>query len=162
MKTSHEERQTLQMIYGTASCAMEYARRGEIEKWVQLFLRNDGKNVALADGLLLEPRVYTGPVIMDIQKFGIEEGAPSYLTEADEITRFYSVVETMIRHYSGWDMPPIIVNVVDGRFVINDGRHRNVAMRRMNIPYAPVVFWTSTPLDQRYLLDYLRQQRKEV
>lgn len=48
------------MIYGTLQVAMEYTNRGYIEEWLQLFLRGDGKNVAMADGLLLEPRQYWG------------------------------------------------------------------------------------------------------
>lgn len=161
MKLSLKERQTFTMIYGTATCAMEYARRGAAHEWLQLFLRNDGKNVVLADGLLLEPRVYTGPIIMDITRFGIEEGAPSYLVTAEEITDFYTIVETMIRSYSSWDMPPLIVNYAGGTFEINDGRHRNVALRRMNITHAPVVFWTSSEADQRCVTEYIRQERNE-
>ncbi|MEK3757442.1 MULTISPECIES: hypothetical protein [unclassified Paenibacillus] len=149
------------MIYGTAGCAMEYARRGAIHEWLQFFLRNDGKNVVLADGLLLEPRVYTGPVAVDITRFGIEEGAPSYLTELDEKARFFSIVETMTAYYSKWDMPPLIVNYADGKFAINDGRHRNVALRRMNITHAPVVFWTSSEADQRYISEYLSEEGME-
>lgn len=46
------------MIYGTLQAAVEYEDRGCIEEWLQLFLREDGHNVALADGLLLEPRQF--------------------------------------------------------------------------------------------------------
>lgn len=161
MKISHKERQTLGMTYGTTGCAIEYARRGAIEEWLQLFLRNDGGNVVFADGLLLEPRTYTGPVRMDITKFGIEDGAPSYLTRADEIAGFYDIVEQMKECYSGWDMPPLIVNYADGRFEINDGRHRNVALHQMNITYAPVICWTSSEEDQRYISEYLSEERAE-
>lgn len=34
---------------------------------VQLFLRGDDKNVALADGVLLEPRQYWGPVEIELK-----------------------------------------------------------------------------------------------
>ena len=52
---------------------MEYAQRGVIDEWIQLFLRNEGQNIALADGLLLKKRYYIGQVLTDISKFGIEE-----------------------------------------------------------------------------------------
>ena len=48
------------MIYGTLQMAVEYANHGRIEEWLQLFLRGDGHDVALADGLLLEARQYWG------------------------------------------------------------------------------------------------------
>jgi len=94
---------------------MEFAGRGVINEWIQHFLRNDGKNIALADGLLLEKRYYFGPIVADLSEFGIEEGAP-------------------------WDIPPLIVNYADGIFEICDGRHRNEALRQMNIKHVPVVF----------------------
>lgn len=144
------------MIYGTTGCAMEYARQGAIDEWLQLFLRNDGRNVALADGLLREPRVYTGPVKVDITRLGIEEGAPSYLTTVAEIADFYAIVDKMTAGYSGWDMPPLIVNYADGHFEINDGRHRNVALHQMNITHAPVIFWTSSEEDHVYIAEYIR------
>ncbi|MBB3131368.1 hypothetical protein FHS19_006088 [Paenibacillus rhizosphaerae] len=61
------------MIYGSTQCAIEYAQRDAIDEWIQLFLRNDGDNVALADGLLEKKRYYIGPVVADISEFGIEE-----------------------------------------------------------------------------------------
>ncbi|WP_405111334.1 hypothetical protein MHH28_02515 [Paenibacillus sp. FSL K6-1217] len=124
-------------------------------------MRNDGGNVVFADGLLLEPRTYTGPVRMDITKFGIEEGAPTYLTRADEIAGFYDIVEQMTECYSGWDMPSLIVNYADGKFEINDECHNNVALHQMNITYATVIFWTSSEADQRYVLECLSEERTE-
>ncbi|GIO64028.1 hypothetical protein J43TS9_56020 [Paenibacillus cineris] len=38
------------MLYGSTKCAIEYAQRGAIDEWIQLFLRNDGDNVALQTG----------------------------------------------------------------------------------------------------------------
>ena len=36
--------------YGTLEISKEYLDKNQLEKWIQLFLRNDGHNVALADG----------------------------------------------------------------------------------------------------------------
>ena len=38
--------------YGNLETAMEYCKRNRTEEWIQQFLRCDGHNVALADGLL--------------------------------------------------------------------------------------------------------------
>lgn len=145
------------MKYGSTSCALEYAGRGAIEEWIQLFLRNDGENLGLADGLLLEKRLYTGPVLTDITVFGIEQGAPSYLKEADEIDRFFQVVERMKSILPGWDFPPLIVNYDFGKFEINDGRHRNITLHQMKIKRAPVIFWTTSEEDHRYVTEHIRR-----
>lgn len=95
------------MKYGSTTCALEYAGRGAIDEWVQLFLRNDGENLKFADW--------------------------------------------------DWDFPPLIVNYAFGRFEINDGRHRNIALHQMNITRAPVIFWTSSEEDHRYITDHIRR-----
>jgi hypothetical protein len=145
--------------YGSTKCAMEYAGRGAIDEWIQLFLRNDGDNITLADGLLLEKRYYISPVVTDISAFGIEEGAPSYLTEANDIAWFFHVVDKMKEAYGDWDYPPLIVNYFNSVYEINDGRHRNEALRQMNIKHAPVIFWTSSEEDHRYIIEHIRGTR---
>lgn len=126
---------------------MEYANQHKVEEWLQLFLRNDGKNCELADGLLLEERYYLGPVKTDITKFNVEEGAPSYLTQENDIKWFFSIVDKMKSIYNNWDMPPLIVNFTNGRYEVNDGRHRHEALRQMNVNNAYVIFWTSSKDD---------------
>lgn len=147
------------MMYGCTKCALEYAQRGIIEEWVQLFLRNDGKNIKLADGLLLEKRFYIGPIVTDISEFGIEEGAPLYLREAKEIERFFHVVDNMKKTYIDWDIPPLIVNYFNEKYEINDGRHRNEALRQMKIKHAPVIFWTSSEEEHRHIMEHIRGTR---
>ncbi|MET3851447.1 ParB N-terminal domain-containing protein [Paenibacillus sp. OAE614] len=142
------------MIYGSTKCAIEYAQRGAIDEWIQLFLRNDGDNVALADGLLEEKRYYIGPVITDISEFGIEEGAPSYLTKENDIAWFFHVVDKMKDAYGDWDFPPLIVFYSAGKYEIADGRHRNEAFRQMKIKQVPVIFWTDTEEDFRYMIEH--------
>lgn len=149
------------MIYGSTKCAMEYAQRGEIEKWIQLFLRNDGKNIALADGLLLEKRYYFGPITTDITPFGIEEGAPSYLTKANDIAWFFHVVDNMKASYADWDVPPLIVSYANGKYEINDGRHRHEAYRQMNMKHVPVIFWSSSEEDFNALVTILNHPWNE-
>lgn len=147
------------MIYGSTKLALEYAERDAIDEWIQLFLRNDGDNLALADGLLLEQRYYVGPIITDITAFGIEEGAPSYLTDGNDIAWYFHVVDKMKEVFGDWDMPPLIVQYFEGEYEINDGRHRNEALRQMNIKHVPVIFWTSSEEDHRYIIEHIRGTR---
>jgi len=144
------------MLYGSTQCATEYAQRGAIDEWIQLFLRNDGKNIALADGLLLKKRYYIGPVLADITEFGVEEGAPSYLTTENDIAWFFHVVDHMKKVYDNWDFPPLIVSYFEGKYEIADGRHRNEAFRQMKIKHAPVIFWTDTEEDSLHLKNKLK------
>ena len=72
--------------YGNLETAMEYCKRNRTEEWIQQFLRCDGHNVALADGLLIEERFYTGIVQFDITLLhNIKEGAPEYLSKKDDM-----------------------------------------------------------------------------
>ncbi|MEO3946702.1 hypothetical protein [Gorillibacterium sp. CAU 1737] len=142
------------MNYGSTQIAQEYAKRGALEEWLQLFLRNDGGNVPFADGLMLEKRYYAGPIVVpDISVFGVEEGAPSYLTKENDIEWFFQIVDRMKGIMGDWDYPPLIVNYADGQFEINDGRHRHVALRQLNRLEAPVIFWTSSEADHRAVVE---------
>ena len=50
--------------YGVLEIAADYCNKGKLEEWIQLFLRNDGHNIALAEGLLKEKRFYTGIILL--------------------------------------------------------------------------------------------------
>lgn len=116
------------MLYASLSKASSYEN---IKDWVQDFLRGDGDNVFLADGLLKEERKYIGPVQFEVSKLDIEKGAPSYLTKSNDIEWFYQVVDRMKERYDNWDMPPLIVNYTNGLYEVNDGRHRLEMLRQL-------------------------------
>lgn len=144
------------MIYGTLSQAMEHTRRGKIEEWIQLFLRNDGRNEILADGLLLEPRQYLGPCKINLEMLNIEEGAPDYLTKENDIEYFFAVVDNMKVHYSGWDVPPLIVEYDGGIFRVNDGRHRLEMYRQLGVESAYAVLWATGEKNYAELVEVLK------
>ena len=133
------------MIYGTLTMARQYAEAGRIDVWLQDFLRADGKNVALADGLLLEERHYFGLREVPISLFSsIKSGAPEYLHEANDIRYFFSVVDEMkVGLADGWDAPPLIVEYVYGNFQVDDGRHRLETYRQLGIEKVWAVVWTT-------------------
>ncbi len=146
------------MIYGTLGQAMKYAQCGKIEEWLQLFLRHDGKNIALADGLLREERRYLGPCIINLDMLKIKQGAPEYLTKENEIAYFFYVVDMMKAHYSDWDVPPLIVEYDGGIFRINDGRHRLEMYRQLGMESAYAVLWTTGEKNYRDLPEVLRRR----
>lgn len=144
------------MIYGTYSKAKEYMERGEIALWLQLFLRGDGKNLALADGLLLEERHYVGLRRIPISLLkDVKGGTPEYLYDKDSIDYFFYIVDKMKEDIGHWDVPPLIVNYSEGRFEVNDGRHRLEMYRQLQIPEIDVVLWVTGEEDYKELLEVL-------
>lgn len=145
------------MKYGTLAQAKMYNDNGKIEEWLQLFLRNDGKNIALADGLLLEEREYFGLRKLDMSCFkDVKKGAPEYLNGEKEIEHFFGIVENMKNSLEDWDVPPLIVEYRDERFFVNDGRHRLEMFRQMGAQSIDVVLWTTGEDNVRKLLEVLR------
>lgn len=144
------------MKYGTLTQAKLYNDNGRIEEWLQLFLRNDGKNVALADGLLLEKREYFGLMKLNMSYFkDIKEGAPEYLDKENAIEHFFRIVENMKNSFEDWDIPPLIVEFRDNRFYVNDGRHRLEMYRQLGMDMADVVLWTTGEENKKKLLEVL-------
>lgn len=138
------------MTYGTLTLAKQYNDAGKIKEWLQLFLRNDGKNIALADGLLLEEREYLGLMKLRLSLFNdIKHGTPEYLTDQNSIDYFWYIVQTMHNNRFDWDMPPLIVQFANNTFYINDGRHRLEMLRQTNATDIDVVVWTTGNRDKQ-------------
>ena len=133
------------MIYGTLTLAKQYDKDGKINEWMQDFLREDGKNLALADGLLLEERHYFGLCEIPIALFSdVKSGAPEYLHAENDIEYFFHVVEQMKESLAdGWDAPPLIVEYVYGKFQVDDGRHRLETYRQLGVERVWAAVWTT-------------------
>lgn len=114
----------------------------EIMQQIQHYLRNEGNNIHLADGLLLEKRYFHGPVafkVIHLSRCCGPEASMQYRTNAaDFTTRVNGIIE---RIHAGWEMPPVLVNYCDGHLSISDGNHRHEAYTRMNKERIPVLFW---------------------
>ena len=133
------------MIFGTLSLARMYAEDGRIDEWMQDFLRADGKNLALAEGLLKEERYYFGLLEIPIALLSdVKSGAPEYLHAENDIQYFFYIVDRMKEGMAdGWDTPPLIVEYVYGNFQVNDGRHRLEAYRQLGAEKVWAVIWTT-------------------
>lgn len=133
------------MKYGTMESAKEYCNREKVEEWIQLFLRSDGHNIALADGLLKEKRYYTDIVEFDMNLLcDIQAGAPDYLTKENDKVFFFNVVEQMKENMKEWNPPPIIIEYQGNKkFYVCDGRHRLELYRQMAKRNIPAIVWTS-------------------
>lgn len=130
------------MIYGTLTLAKQYAEDGKIHDWLQHFLRADGKNIALADGLIEEDPCYIGPVLLPIHLFAdVKDGAPEYLHAANDIQYFFEVVDGMKQSLPHWDAPPLIAGYVSGQFQVHDGRHRLEMYRQLGVRQVWSIVW---------------------
>ena len=133
------------MTYGSLTLAKQYDKEGKIDQWMQDFLRADGKNLALADGLLLEERHYFGLREIPIALLSdVKDGAPEYLHAENDIQYFFHVVDRMKESLAdGWDAPPLIVEYLYGRFKVDDGRHRLETYRQLGAEKVWAVIWTT-------------------
>lgn len=141
-------------IYGTLACAKEYEAEGRLEDWVQLFLRGDGKNIVLADGLKNNNFRYLKIVPLDIDKLDVPAGIPDYLKTSSEKEWFtYLVNEMACSITDGIDMPPIIVHYRNGAYHPYDGRHRIEAYRKLGMKQAEAVIVVNTEEDYRSFIN---------
>jgi hypothetical protein len=116
----------------------------DVSKWIQVFLRSEGNNVGLADGLLLKKRFYFGPILYDISKLQRccgPEKSMKYRTPEDEFDK--KVNSIINRILAGWEIPPIIVNYDNKKMIINDGNHRYEAYKRIGRNQIKVIFWVT-------------------
>ena len=127
----------------TSGSAIEFAQTGQLEEWIQNFLRGEGNNLGFADGLKLAPRIYHAPKNIPLSKFsrvcGPEEGLKWQIDENGFNWRVGKIMERY--ENEGWDMPPLIINCQDGIYELNDGNHRFEALSRLGIKNHWVVFW---------------------
>jgi hypothetical protein len=60
---------------------------------------------------------------------------------------------------SEYDMPPIIVNFVENKFVVNDGNHRLEAYTRLGINEISVIIWITDKQDyEHFCLRFLNHE----
>lgn len=149
------------MIYGTLSLAKLYDNQGKIDQWMQDFLRTDGKNIALADGLLKEERYYFGlrEILISLLS-DVKSGAPEYLHKDNDIQYFFYEVEQMKNGLAeGWDAPPLIVEYVYGKFQVDDGRHRLETYRQLGAERVWAAIWT-TGEENRKIVEKILEDNK--
>ena len=135
----------------TGASARAFGQAGGLEEWLQIFLRNEGRNVPFADGLLLEPRRYHAPVRMPLSALCRCCGPEPEMAFRVERAGFERRVEALMStlRVGEWDMPPLIVQRdADGRLTLNDGNHRLEALRRVGAEAAWVLVWETASMEE--------------
>ena len=131
--------------------AKEYSKRNKLDKWLQLFLRDDSyeyanPNIPLADGLLLEERFYVGPVLIDLDKINMIRIEKDIDDEDDRL--FYQQKENgILENYSDYNMPPLIVEYKDNKLNLVDGNHRYSALKKLGVNKYYVIIWGNKKIE---------------
>ena len=120
----------------TINEAKEYSKRKELDKWIQLFLRdnsyeNASPNIILADGLLLEERFYIGPILLNLDII-ITKRIEKDL-EGKELKYYEEVVDRIANDYKDYNLPPLILEYKNNKLYLTDGNHRYSALKKLNI-----------------------------
>lgn len=126
----------------------------DLESWVQSFLRGVGTNVPFADGLLLEPRSFFGPLdfpLAQVTRCCGPEETMRYRTPQEDFERRVESLRTF--HRGGGTSPPLIVNFSEGGFHLNDGNHRHEALVRGGATSFPMIIWTTGEQDRQQFLE---------
>lgn len=131
--------------------AIKYSKDGNIDKWVQMFLRtkyNDfaNPNVALADGLLLEDRFYYGPVIFSLDDITTKRVESDL--EGNELEWYNKVVDRMSNDFDETNFPPLILEFKDNKFYLTDGNHRYSALKKLGVDKYYSIIWGNVKLEK--------------
>ena len=131
--------------------AKEYSKRNKLDKWLQLFLRDDSyeyanPNIPLADGLLLEERFYVGPVLIDLDKINTIRIEKDIEDENDRL--YYHQKENgILKCYNDYNMPPLIVEFKNNKLNLVDGNHRYSALKKLGVNKYYVIIWGNKKIE---------------
>jgi hypothetical protein len=117
----------------------KYARDGRLEDWIDAFLRAEGNNVPLADGLKKQKRYWIGPRQFPLKRLrrccSPEEG----MEYRESLEDWNKKVDSLIGHIqSGGELAPFIAQYSQGIFSIRDGNHRHGAYEKLGLE----TYWT--------------------
>ena len=127
-------------------------KRNKLDKWLQLFLRDDSyehasPNIPLADGLLLEERFFIGPILIDFDKINtirIEKD----IEDANDKLFYLQKESEILKDYNDYNMPPLIVEYKNDKFNLVDGNHRYSALKKLGINKYYVIIWGNKNLEE--------------
>jgi hypothetical protein len=119
------------------------SRHGDLATWVGEFLASRGSdNAVLAAGLAQRPHCWCGPIRVPINRLvrlaGPEPDAVVHI-EPNEWEHDVEAMEESLDE--GWRAPPLLVELRDGKLLLQDGNHRYEALVREGVGHAWVIVW---------------------
>lgn len=125
----------------SVEAARAASEKGDLGRWLAEFLASPGSdNAPLADQLLRDYPIWTGPIEVPLDQLNRLAGAPG--TPALEVVEEHEwrddVKDLADKVDDGHVPPPVIATYQDGKLVLEDGNHRVEAIRQAGEPMA----WT--------------------
>ncbi len=121
---------------------MEFAREGRLEDWIDSFLRTEGKNVALADGLKKTKRYWTGPIEFPINNLLRCCGPEENMEYKVSLDHWNIKTESLIKFIkSDGELAPLIAQYKNGIFSLRDGNHRHEAYKKLDYETCWTLIW---------------------
>ncbi len=121
------------------------SQEGILDRTIDLFLRGEGKNVAMADGLKLAKRYWIGPVQFPINSLkricGPEEGMLYKESVENWELRINNIADYVTQ---GGELPPFIVQYTNGHIVLSDGNHRLGSLEKLGMHRYWTLIWCDT------------------
>jgi hypothetical protein len=115
------------------------AHNGQLEDWIDAFLRAEGNNVPLADGLKKQQRYWIGPLQFPLKRLERCCGPEEEMEYRESAEAWNTKVDSLVEHIqSGGELPPFIVQYRQGVFSIRDGSHRYGAYEKSGLE----TYWT--------------------
>ena len=129
----------------TLQSAITESKKGNLENWIHFFLTTGyNSNTQLSDGIKKEKRCFIGPVKTKLSNFKRVCGPEEEMLYKVDSDYFNHKVNTMMKLIiEGWDLPPLIIELKEDGFFLNDGNHRFEALNRLNIDEHYVILWSS-------------------
>lgn len=127
--------------------AQEYAENGRSEEWIHAYLMaGSWANPGLSDGLKLIKRYWRGPLklaLNDIVRIcGPEPNMEYRVSQEDWDTRTDAIASTLGELE---ELPPFILQYVDGELILCDGNHRYGALRKKGWSDCWAFIWYDSP-----------------
>jgi uncharacterized ParB-like nuclease family protein len=135
----------------------KYAHNGQLEDWIDAFLRAEGNNVPLADGLKKQKRYRIGPLQFPLKKLRRYCGPEEEMEYRVTLENWNKKTDSLIEHIqSDGELAPFIAQYSKGLFSIRDGNHRYGAYERMGRE----TYWTLIWCDSEEAFEEMKKAIK--
>lgn len=129
--------------------AIEYARSGHIEEWIQAYLTSGHwRNPGLADGLKLQKRWWLGPISVPLSEMVRACGPEEWMEYRVPLDVWEQKINKLADGMTDLlAIAPLIAEYRSGMFSIRDGNHRHEAMRRKGWLKCWMIIWHNNESD---------------
>lgn len=120
----------------------KYAQNGQLEGWIDAFLRAEGNNVPLADGLQKQKRYWIGPLQFPLKRLLRSCGPEEEMEYRESSEHWNQKIDSLIEYIkSDGELAPFIVQYSQGLFSIRDGNHRHGACEKLRLEKYWTLIW---------------------